>query len=92
MKRFLDGLVIIGIGYCFFSFMSQRKQITEFNNQRVILTDSLKKMKKNLDSLNSEVFTKDIEISRYEIIIERAEDEMSPECKKELESIKKTVE
>jgi hypothetical protein len=49
-------------------------------------------MKKQVDSLTSEIFVKDIEIGRYEVIFDRAEGEMSPECKEELESIKHTVE
>jgi hypothetical protein len=49
-------------------------------------------LKNQVDSLNSEIFVKDIEIGRYEVIFDRAEGEMSPECKEELESIKHTVE
>lgn len=44
------------------------------------------------DSLKNEILYKDIEIGRYEVIFNRVEDEMSPQCKDKLETIKHTVE
>jgi hypothetical protein len=93
MKKYVDGVLILGIGVCLFTLMEQNKQINKMkfdikpNSDSLILT-----MKNKIDSLNSEIFTKDIEIGRYEVIFDRAEGEMSPECKIELESIKHTVE
>ena len=44
------------------------------------------------NNLNNELFVKGIEVGRYEVIFDRAEGEMTPECKDELEAIKKTIE
>ena len=39
------------------------------------------------DSLRSEMFVKDINISRYEFIMDRATGELNPECKEQIEKI-----
>jgi hypothetical protein len=92
MKKYVDGLLILGIGVCLFTLMKQNKQINKIKSDTKPTLDSLVIMKKQVDSLNSEIFVKDIEIGRYEVIFDRAEGEMSPECKEELEKIKHTVE
>jgi len=92
MKKYVDGLLIIGIGICLFTLIKQNKVINKMKFDTKPTSDSIVIFKKQIDSLNSEIFVKDIEIGRYEIIFDRAEGEMSPECKEELESIKHTVE
>jgi hypothetical protein len=92
MKKYVDGLLILGIGVCLFTLMTQNKQINKMKSEIKPTSDSLVLMKNKFDSLNSEIFTKDIEIGRYEVIFDRAEGEMSLECKEELEKIKHTVE
>ena len=92
MKKYVDGLLIIGIGICLFTLIKQNKVINKMKCDAKPTSDSIVIFKKQIDSLNSEIFVKDIEIGRYEIIFDRAEGEMSPECKEELESIKHTVE
>ena len=92
MKKYVDGLLILGIGVCLFTLIKQNKQINKMKSDVQPTSDSLVMMKKQVDSLTSEIFVKDIEIGRYEVIFDRAEGEMSPECKEELEAIKHTVE
>ena len=92
MKKYVDGLLIIGIGICLFTLIKQNKVINKMKFDTKPTSDSIVIFKKQIDSLNSEIFVKDIEIGRYEIIFDRAEGEISPECKEELESIKHTVE
>lgn len=92
MKKYIDGLLILGIGVCLFTLMKQNKQINKIKSDVKPTLDSLVIMRNQIDSLNSEIFVKDIEIGRYQVIFERAEGEMSPECKQELEAIKHTVE
>jgi len=92
MKKYVDGLLILGIGVCLFTLIKQNKQINKMKYDTQPTLDSLVILKNQVDSLNSEIFVKDIEIGRYEVIFDRAEGEMSPECKEELESIKHTVE
>jgi hypothetical protein len=92
MKKYVDGLLVLGIGVCLFTLMKQNKQINKMKSDAKPTLDSLVIMKNQVDSLNSEIFVKDIEIGRYEVIFDRAEGEMSLECKEELEKIKHTVE
>ena len=92
MRKYVDGLLILGIGVCLFTLIKQNKVLTKMKSDIKPTSDSLILMKNKYDSLTSEIFVKDIEIGRYEVIFDRAEAEMSPECKIELEAIKHTVE
>lgn len=92
MKKYVDGLLILGIGVCLFTLVKQNKQINKLKIESQPNIDTIVSMRKQVDSLTSEIFIKDIEIGRYEVIFDRAEGEMSPECKQELEAIKHTVE
>ena len=88
MKKVIIILVCMIVG-CIFVQRQQYKKINSLNKELKIQTDSLKKQ---VDSLTSEMFVKDIQIGRYEYIMDRAQGEMSPECKEELESILKQTE
>lgn len=50
-------------------------------------SDSLFILKHKVDSLTMEMFVKDINLGRFEHVLDRAEAEMSPDCKQELETI-----
>jgi len=57
-------------------------------NREILYSEKkLESIKKECDSLKLEILTKDIEMSRYEVILDRAEGEMSPDCKQQLEKI-----
>jgi len=88
MKKVIIILVCMIVG-CIFVQRQQYKKINSLNKELKIQTDSLKKQ---VDSLTSEMFVKDIQIGRYEYIMDRAQGEMSPECKEELETILKQTE
>jgi len=86
MKNLIIGLVIVSlVGIMYFPLLIKNNNVNnkEINNLK-ITNDSLVKI---VDSLKSDIFVKDIEIGRYEYILDRAEDEMSPKCKQELEKI-----
>jgi uncharacterized protein YlbG (UPF0298 family) len=88
MKKVIIILVCMIVG-CIFVQRQQYKKIYSLNKELKIKTDSLKKQ---VDSLTSEMFVKDIQIGRYEYIMDRAQAEMTPDCKEELETILKQTE
>jgi len=88
MKKVIIILVCMIVG-CIFVQRQQYKKINFLNKELKIETDSLKKQ---VDSLTSEMFVKDIQIGRYEYIMDRAQAEMTPDCKEELETILKQTE
>jgi hypothetical protein len=70
-----------------------------FNKQAKIEYDKTAKVSamcdsliRERDSLGAEIFTLKIQLGRYEYIIDRAEDEMSKECKNQLDEIIKNTE
>lgn len=86
MKQLIAfGLVILTLVYI---IHSKNTTISQLQSNRPSI-DSITKV---CDSLQMEILSKDIEVGRYEIIFDRAESEMSTECKTELENIKHTVE
>ena len=87
MKKYVDGLLIIGIGVCLFTLMKQNKVMNKMKSNIKPTMDSLIVLKKQVDSLQSEIYVNHIEAERYEYIIDRAQAEMSPNCKEELETI-----
>jgi len=84
MKK-LSLIFVVSLLACFFI---QRQQIKKLNK----LKNDFETLSKQNDSLKSEMFVKDIQIGRYEYIMGRAEAEMTPDCKEELESILKQTE
>lgn len=87
MKKIIIGLVIIclGINLYFLTLVNKRNTTTTKEiNQLKTTNDSLVKV---IDSIKSDIFVKDIQLGRYEYILDRAEDEMSSKCRKELETI-----
>jgi len=78
-------LVVLCLGVTCFPFLikNNKNDNKEIKNLKII-NDSLIKV---VDSLKSDIFVKDIDLGRYEYMFDRAEDEMSPDCKKQLEKI-----
>ena len=62
-----------------------RRSSQQYENQLTIL-------KAENDSLKAEMFTKDIQAGRLDILVERVEAEMSPDCKEEFEKLLHTIE
>jgi len=89
MKKYIGAtLSLASVGMLFYIIFDQQHQIQTLQQSKSN-TDSLVNV---IDSLKSEISGKEIEVGRYEVIFDRAEGEMSPECKQELEAIRKTVE
>jgi hypothetical protein len=89
MKKYIGAaLSLSSVGMLFYIIFNQKEQIATLTSTRPNV-DSLHHV---IDSLKSEIFVKEIEVGRYEIIFDRAEAEMTPECKEELETIKHTIE
>lgn len=65
-------------------YIIYQQDVTNKAQQEVITTQ--------LDSLKAEESMKDIQIGRYEIILERLEEELPHECKSHLTNILHTVE
>ena len=84
MKNIIIGILIVSfLGVICFPFLIKNNNNKEINDLKII-NDSLIKV---VDSLKSDIFVKDIDLGRYEYMLDRAEDEMSPDCKKQLEKI-----
>lgn len=81
MKKYINAvLTILSVVMLFYVLHDQRstiKQIKE-ENQKLII---------ERDSLRSELITMQIIEGRLEYIVDRAEAEMSPDCKEEFEKI-----
>jgi hypothetical protein len=89
MKQYINPILrVASIVMLLYIIYNQHNTINKLQSNRPT-TDSITQV---CDSLKMEISSKDIEIGRYEIIFDRAEGEMSPECKTELETIKHTVE
>jgi cell division protein FtsL len=81
MKRLINAIITVIICLAsLYVILNKNKQIKSVESK-------LQVIEKERDSLQYEITSKDIEMSRYEIIFERAQGEMSPDCKQELEKI-----
>ena len=89
MKQYINPLLRAGSLLMLLYIIYNQHNTINTLNTKLTTTDSLANV---CDSLQSEISTKDIDLGRYEIIFNRAEGEMSPECKSELEAIRQTVE
>lgn len=85
-------MLFIVVGLMSSLMISFRKQAKLQSANRDLLTVKLDSIKRECDSLNAEIFTLKIQLGRYEYILDRAEDEMSRECKKQLDEIVKNTE
>jgi hypothetical protein len=84
MKKYI---VLLIAGILLFVIFRQNRVIKEMKLDVKTTSDSLLIMKNKMDSLKMEMFVKDIDLGRFEHVLNRAESEMSPECKEELETI-----
>jgi hypothetical protein len=81
MKKLINPIItFIVLLSCLYVISNQNKSIISIQKE-------LKVTQAERDSLTWEMTTKEIEVGRYEAIFERAEGEMSPDCKQELEKI-----
>jgi hypothetical protein len=96
MKKNLLGasVVLIFLSLMSVVYIQHRaiKDLKEVNESTVKICDSLTQEMKVCDSIKSELFVKEIECGRYEYILDRADDELSKECKEELNRIESQTE
>lgn len=85
MKKYVVQVLIAVI--LLFVIFKQSRVINKMESNVKPTSDSLVIMKNKVDSLTMEMFVKDIDLERFEHVLGRAEAEMSPECKEELETI-----
>lgn len=89
MKKYIKTVLILAnFALIIYLLWNNQKVTTEFRREK-FKSDSLQF---KIDSLMSEEQIRQIEIGRYEVILERAETEMSDECKTEFQQILKTIE
>jgi len=63
------------------------KDLKKPSNEIVRLRDSLYQVRKEYDSVKSEMFVRDIDLMRYEYIFERMNTELTGKCKDQLDLI-----
>lgn len=84
MKKYI---VLLIAGILLFVIFRQNRVIKEMKLDVKTKSDSLLIMRDEIDSLTIEMFVKDIDLGRFEHVLDRAETEMNTECKEELETI-----
>lgn len=89
MKKYIGPVLsLASIGMLFYILFDQKQQI---NRLKQIKTHVLI-VENECDSLKSEMIAKDIQLGRYEIIMERIDAEFDAECKEKIDEIKLQVE
>ena len=76
---------LLTVGLLLFIVYRQSMQIRS-------LTNEYRSVQHVRDSLGAELNMRDMQMGRYEIILDRAKEELTPECKEQLEEITKNVE
>ena len=89
VSLFLIFLSLVSVIYIQHRAIGDLKDVNEVT---VKICDSLNHEMKVCDSIKSELFVKEIECGRYEYILDRADDELSKECKEELNRIESQTE
>jgi hypothetical protein len=89
MKKFITPAlrVATAIGLLYIIW-SQRGQINDLKMK----TTQYDSLKNECDSLKGEIFTQEIQVGRYEVIMDNLETELSPDCKKTLNEVLSQVE
>jgi hypothetical protein len=81
MKKYINAIMMLSsIGMLFYIIYHQKGRIK-------VLESTNKSLIVQCDSLRSKQFISHINEQRFESIIDRAEGEMSPDCKEEFEKI-----
>ena len=85
MKKYIGAVLsLASVGMLFYIIHNQRDQIKNLKkeNSNVVI------IKKECDSLKSEIFTKDIQIGRYEHIFDLLDTELDNDCKTKVDELK----
>jgi thiaminase len=80
MKKYITTFIVIAMGISIIFLFIQNQKNKE-------MLDKMKPIQTYIDSIVSENYMMNIEVGRYEYILDRADQEMSSECKDKLDSI-----
>lgn len=89
MKKYITAaLSLASVGMLFYIIHNQRDQIKnlKLENENVVT------IKNESDSLKSEMLTKDIQIGRYEHILDLLDTELDIDCKEKVDYLKSQTE
>jgi len=87
MKKYITGFLLISMGISILILFNINKKNNEMLDKYAKESKNINSASKNIDSIMFENQVNDIQIMRYEYILERAQEEMSPDCKDKLDSI-----
>lgn len=85
MKKYINAVLsLASVGMLFYIIYNQREQIKTFKKEN----SKVELIKHECDSLQSEIFTKDIQIGRYEHIMDLLDTELDADCKAKVDDLK----
>jgi hypothetical protein len=88
MKKFINAILsITSVIMLFYIIYDQKSKIERLEPVNKTLVHQYDSLKLRSDSIESELFIQHINQERYEYIIDRAAEEMNPDCKQQLERI-----
>ena len=85
MKKYINGFLRLGTAAALLIVIyNQNNQIHKMKND----ISNIETIKHERDSLQSEMFTKDIQIGRYEHIMDLLDTELDADCKAKVDDLK----
>jgi len=87
MKKYITTFLVIAMGISILILFNINKKNNEMLDKYAKESTNINFVSKNIDSIVFQNQINNIQIMRYEYIIDRAYEEMSPECKDKLDTI-----
>jgi hypothetical protein len=88
MKKYINpALRVASLVMLLYIIYNQKQTIDQFNLESKTKINNCDSIKLIYDSLKLEMFSKDIEIGRYQMIIDRIPDELNPDCQLQFEKL-----
>lgn len=85
MKKYIGPVLsLASVGMLFYIIYNQREQIKTFKQEN----SKVELIKHERDSLQSKMFEKDIQIGRYEHILDMLDTELDADCKAKVDDLK----
>lgn len=85
MKKYIGPVLsLASVGMLFYIMFDQKEQIKNLEQEN----SKVEVIKHERDSLQSEMFTKDIQIGRYEHILDLLDTELDADCKTKVDQLK----
>jgi hypothetical protein len=85
MKKYIGPILsLASVGMLFYVMFDQKEQIKNLQQEN----SKVELIKHERDSLQSEMFTKDIQIGRYEHILDLLDAELDADCKAKVDDLK----